>query len=108
MNFSIKKIKSSCSSGLDKISNKILKKLPINTLKFILKIFNASFDMGYVPVNWKIAKIILLLKKNQNPDDANSYRAISLLSCIGKLLEIILNKRMTQWAEKRKILADEK
>ena len=105
--FAIKKVKTSSSSGLDKISNKIIKKMPSNTLKFILKIFNASFDLGYVPVNWKIAKIILLLKKNQNPDDPNSYRGISLLSCIGKLLEIILNKRMTHWAEKRKILADE-
>ena len=75
-------------------------------MKLILKIFNASFDLGYVPANWKIAKIILLLKKNQNPDDPNSYRAISLLICIGKLLETILNKRMTHWAEKRKILAD--
>ena len=39
----------------------------MNKLKFILKIFNASFDHGYEPVNWKIAKIILLPKKKSKP-----------------------------------------
>ena len=47
------------------------------------------------------------MKKNSDPKLPASYRPISLLSCIGKLLERIINTRLTKWAESRNILVDE-
>jgi hypothetical protein len=48
--------------------------------------------MGYIPNIWKRANIILLLKPKKNKHHPSSYRPISLLSCLGKLLEKESNK----------------
>ena len=89
------------------MSNKVIKILPLKIKKELLNIFNASLKFGYVPKIWKIAKIILILKKDLDPKLPSSYRPISLLSCVGKLLERIINTRLTEWAESKNILVDE-
>ena len=103
----IKRTTSKNSHGYDLISTKILKKLNQNCLANILKIFNASFELGYVPKCWKNAKIKMIHKRDQNPDEPSSFRPISLLSNLGKILENIINERLTIWAEKKKILINE-
>jgi hypothetical protein len=62
--------------------------------KKVLPILNLSWKRGIVPQIWKNAIIILVLKKCKDPKDPNSYRPISLLSCLGKLLERIINNRL--------------
>ena len=49
-----------------------------------------------MPDIWKEASIIPIHKKGKDKKDAKSYRPISLLSCVGKLLERIVNQRL-QW-----------
>lgn len=56
---------------------------------------------------WKNAKVIMIHKSPHDPNEPASFRPISLLSCLGKILERILNERLTNWAEKRKILINE-
>ncbi|CAF1091286.1 unnamed protein product, partial [Brachionus calyciflorus] len=107
LEINLNKLKPKDSSGFDLISNKIIKLFPLKIKKELLNIFNASFKIGYVPNIWKNAKIILILKKNSDPKFPSSYRPISLLSCVGKLLERIINTRLTEWAESKKILVDE-
>lgn len=67
-------------------------------------IFNASFELGYVPTCWKNTKIKMIHKKDQNSNETSAFRPISLLSNLGKLLENIINERLTEWAEKKKNL----
>ncbi|CAF1072701.1 unnamed protein product [Brachionus calyciflorus] len=102
----IKKIKNKNSTGFDNISNKFLKNLPFRTLLSIHSIFNASLKLGHIPDEWKKAKVVMTLKKGKPPDDPNSYRPISLLCCLGKLLEKIVNKKLQDWAELNKLLPD--
>lgn len=44
--------------------------------------FNSSFQLGLVPQSWKSGIIL----KNPDPSLFASYRPITLLSCVGKLL----------------------
>lgn len=89
----IKSLKNSKAPGLDCISNILIKHLPKRAIIILKKIFNACLKIGYFPKSFKIAKVIPIPKPGKDLRNTSSYRPISLLSCIGKLLEkIILNR----------------
>ena len=60
---------------------------------------------GEYPVQLKITKVIALYKKGEKYDPGN-YRPISLLSCLNKLFEKILCKRLVRFLEINHILFD--
>src|ERR1700677_1035559 len=73
----------------------------------ICAIFNASVDMGYYHRRWKTASIVVLRKPGKEDyADPGSYRPISLLNTLGKLLESVVAKRLSYWAEKHKLIPD--
>ena len=59
----------------------------------LLKIFNHSWMKGVVPAVWKEAVIILVPKKVRHKDPSQ-LPPFSLLSCVGKLLERMVNWRL--------------
>ena len=62
----------------------------------ICHICNLSLKSGIFPEQLKEARVLPLLKKsNLNPDDASSYRPISNLPYISKLIERVVTKRFT-------------
>src|SRR5678815_4131319 len=89
----IKTLKNSPATGPDSISNFHLKHLGRKAILLITEIFNKSWKLNYIPPIWKQAFIIPKLKPKKNPNSPSSYRPISLLCSISKLLEkLILNK----------------
>lgn len=46
----------------------------------------------------------MIPKKDKKADDINSYRPISLISWIAKLLEKIIDQKLQNWIEIKKIL----
>ena len=78
------------------IHNRFLIKLPKHHREILLKLFNSSFRTSTIPEEWKISNIIPIPKPGKNPTSPASYRHISLLSCVGKIMERIINKRL-QW-----------
>ena len=94
----IKKLKNEKSPGFDNILNEFLK---INTSLFkntLLSIFNTLFSKGYFPKVWSVGVIIPIFKKG-NINQAENYRGITLLSCVGKLFTSMINQRLNEWAE---------
>jgi hypothetical protein len=71
----------------------------------ILRIFTASVNLGYYPEQWERAKIIVLRKPGK-PDyiTPGAYRPISLLNTLGKVLEAVLAKRLSYYAEAHDLL----
>lgn len=86
----VKGLKNKKSSGFDQISNAVLRKLPPLAVKLMVVLFNNCLNISYFPEQWKIANIIPIRKPNKNPVELVSYRPISLLSNLGKLLEKII------------------
>ena len=64
-----------------------------------LKLFNFLFDTGITPEKWSIGIILPIYKNKGNPQDPDSYRGITLVSCLGKVYTAILNERLNLFAD---------
>lgn len=103
----IKNFKNSKTPGHDNLSVKIIKNLPRKVLAFLLKIINGIFVTGHYPEVWKIAEVIPVPKKGKDPIKICSYRPISLLSYINKIVEKIVKSRIVKFLDDKKIIAKE-
>jgi hypothetical protein len=74
-----------------------LKNLPKNMIHFLIYIFNMSISAGYFPDSLKHATMIFLPKPNTSQKQVQNYRPISLLDIHGKILDKILNNRLTNY-----------
>ena len=104
---SLKLLKPKQAPGSDKISNDMLIHLGPLAKKKLLQIFNASWKSGKIPTVWKKAIMIPILKHGKPRNQVDSYRPISLTSCVCKLMERMVNNRLTWLLESENILADE-
>ena len=95
----LKKLKSRKSPGQDKIHNEMLTKLGDEGQDTILELINLSWYTGQLPKIWRSATLTPILKKGKNAEEVNSYRPISLTSCLGKLAERMVNHRLYWWLE---------
>ena len=77
---------------------KLLKSVVSELLEFI---FNASFETGIVPSNFKLANVIPIFKKGSKYC-ISYYRPISLLSVFNKIIEKLFN-RLIKFLKKRDI-----
>jgi hypothetical protein len=80
--------------GIDLITARMIKELPHEGLLTLLYILNAIRRIAYWPASFKLAKIIMIPKPGKNPTDVASYRPISLLPIISKILEKLILKRI--------------
>ena len=74
----------------------MLKELPQKGLLNLLYILNTIIRLEYWPKSLKQAKIIMLPKPGKNPTNVTSYRPISLLPTISKILESLILKRINK------------
>jgi hypothetical protein len=74
-----------------------LKHLPMNMIHFLTYIFNMSISAGYFPDSLKHAIMIFLPKHSTSQKLVQNYRPISLLDIHGKILDKILNNRLTNY-----------
>lgn len=90
----IKNLKEGKSPGYDEIDATMLKHLPKKGITLMTIIFNACIRLECFPSQWKIAQVVMVPKPGKPPHDAGSYRPISLLPVIGKILEKVILNRM--------------
>ena len=95
---------SDTTPGPDEISYSMLKNLGTSGKKLLLDLLNKVFDEGKLPDDWKLAYVVPILKEGKDPEETNSYRPIALTSCVCKLLERILNKRLVWFLETKGLL----
>ena len=90
--------------GHDGIHNRCLKNGTKLLFQHLVKIYNSSLSIGFIPEAWKLGHVILLPKPGKKPHEVQSYRPITLLSCLGKLIERIIKHRFTLFAESHNLL----
>ncbi|KAI0999197.1 hypothetical protein K3495_g8999 [Podosphaera aphanis] len=72
----------------------------------ITTLFNCCVQLGIHPRVFKRATVVILPKSGERDRSiSKSYRPISLLSCLGKGLELLIARRISYWALKRQIIA---
>jgi len=90
----IKQLSPLTELGSDLVTVYMIQEMQPEGLQTLLYIFNTIPRLEYWPVLLKHAKIIMIPKLGKNPTDVASYRPISLLSVISKILEKLLLKRI--------------
>ena len=101
----INKLKKS-ASGIDKISNNILKSLPSSAIKTLTNNFNKIIETGKIPDEWKISKVIPLQKPGKPTNEASSKRPISIFGKVRRLFESCILENIEKWSENDKIYSD--
>lgn len=96
---------SNTSPGLDNMSNLFFQRLPCAFLEYFVYLFNSSFFLSVVPANWKTATVCPIPKPNKDPLTVLGYRPISLLSCVGKLMERVLKVRLEHFLESNRVFS---
>ena len=99
LNKAIGLLKTRKSPGPDKVHNEMIKNLSEKGKSALLVLFNKTWRSGKLPKAWKTATITPILKKGKAADQPKSYRPISQTSCIGKVAERIINRRLYWWLE---------
>ena len=90
----IKNLSSKKAPGFDLITAEVLVQLPDNIFEAITKIINACFRLKYIPSIWKVAEVIMVPKPGKPPTEVSSYRPISLLPILSKVLEKLFYERL--------------
>ncbi|CAH2087362.1 unnamed protein product [Euphydryas editha] len=101
----ISKLKIKSTPGYDNICNEIIKSCSNVLVTPIAFLCNQSLSTGTVPDIWKIANVSPIFKAG-DPLEISNYRPISLLSTLSKILEKVVNKRLTIFLQKEGLLAE--
>ena len=85
--------------GPDEVCYSMLKNLAPSGKMLLLELLNRAFKEGKFPDQWKEALVIPILKEGKPATNPSSYRPIALTSCICKVFERILNRRLVWFLE---------
>ena len=96
------------ASGPDSITNEMLLHLGPCSKKKLLQLFNDGWRTGTVLQVWREAIMIPILKRGKDKSQAESCQPISLTSCVGKLMERLINTRLMWHLEDKKHIIPEK
>ncbi len=93
------------ASGPDTISPRMLREAANELSQPLSNIFNQLVSTGQFPQTWKIANVTPIYKKS-NPADPTNYRPISLLSCLGKIMERCIHKHLYNYLITNNLLTE--
>lgn len=93
--------------GPDRIQFILLANGPHSLLKMLAKLYNASFDFGFLPEAWKTANILMIPKSGKRQNTPKNMRPISLLNTIGKCMEKVMANRLRIFCEANDLLGPE-
>lgn len=85
----------STSPGYDLMTKGLLRQLNNEVHKEIIKILNYCLQTRRFPEVWKIGQITTIPKPNADHSQVSNYRPITLLSVLGKILEIVIKERLS-------------
>ncbi len=92
------------STDLNDISMDFVKKCSNSLINQLKHIINLSFTNGYVPTQFKTAKIVPIFKSG-DPRIADNYRPIALLDNFSKIMEKIMYTRLSNYLENNDLIS---
>ena len=100
------RMRTNAAPGGDHLPIVVFKQCFHSVSQFLQRLFTASLQLGFFPTQWKIARVITLRKPGKKSySGARSYRPISLLNHMGKMLETLVNRRLHNWLESHQKLS---
>jgi ribonuclease HI len=102
--FELALVNKKAAPGPDNISYEMLQHLPEDMKDSLTQIYNYIWETSDNPLDWKNAWLIMVLKSGHKPGDEKSYRPILHTSCVAKLFEKIIKRRLVTFVEKNDLL----
>ncbi|KFM60301.1 RNA-directed DNA polymerase from mobile element jockey, partial [Stegodyphus mimosarum] len=90
--------------GPDGLDNILIKVVHQACPKLLVKLCGTYWRLGDFPTTVKIAQIVLFLMVGKGPNDPRSYRPVSLLPPISKVVERVILSRLNHFLSKRNII----
>lgn len=87
------KLRTISAPGADRITSKMLRNLDEHSILAVTDLFNECWQAGAHPEQWTPARITSIPKPGK-PLDIKNLRPISLTSCLGKLFEHVVLRRL--------------
>ena len=94
LNRAIKKAAPRKAPGPDRVTNEMISYLGDLARQKLLLFINRTWNEGKLPTDWRTAKVTPILKKGKPSGQPQSYRPISLTSCLEKVTERMINNRL--------------
>ena len=91
--------------GKDKIDFSMIKQLPPNGLEYLFKLYNKIWTDGVFPDEWRHAVVVPIPKPGKDHSNPSNYRPISLTSCMCKVMEKMVNLRLTWLLKEKQIIS---
>lgn len=105
LKLALNKKKKDTAPGHDQVTYSMVKNLPEEALKILLQCYNDIWDSkSKLPSRWKKINIIPILKTDKDPAQAESYRPISLIPVLLKIMNTMIKMRLEWFVEKQKII----
>ena len=95
-------MKNSKAPGSDQILNEYIKYTKTQMLPLYAKHFNLILETGIIAEKWAEGMIKPIFKNKGDPMNPENYRAITLVSCLGKLFTAVLNERLKMFLSEKK------
>lgn len=90
----LRKQNNKSAPGSDNVRYKHLKILHKRTPNILTELYNGCLQHSCFPISWKKGKVVFLHKPGKPKDEISSYRPITLLSAVGKILEQLIAVRI--------------
>ena len=99
---------SKSSTGTDGISYRLLKEAGPAVVGPLTTSFNISLRLSQVRDEWKRSVISPLFNGgNRDRQEAKNYRAISLTSCVARVMEKLLNEQILNYLQDQSLICNE-
>ncbi len=91
--------------GEDEIPNRVLKAAAETLRPIYTKLFNLSIQLQHCPARFKKSITVALRKPGKSDySQPKSYRPVALMNTMGKVLDVVLAKRIQYYSEKHHLL----
>ena len=92
------------TTGSDEIHYQFLKHLPAVSLDLLLLLLNDLWQSQDFLDGWREATVIPIPKPGKDQTDTNNYRPIAFTSCLCKIMERMINHRLTWFLQDNDII----
>lgn len=107
LEFAIYSLKLSSAAGTDLVHNQMLNKLSQDAKMNLLAYFNMIWTRQVFPNEWRTSEVIPIPKPAKPSTSPENIRPISLTSCLCKLMEKIISKRLEWYLENKNLIVKE-
>ena len=99
----LSKLKTNKSTGLDRITARLLKDAAVVFALSLTQIFNLSLSSSSFPQIWKNGRVTPIFKSGERSNMSN-YRPITVLPTLSKILKRFVNTQIYNYLTENKIL----